>query len=191
MGISPRVQERVLAAQGSPVFRAALLAVLMALLFVPASGCGNKRHETKAAATKRGPDTLSTATSSARPTAKTRASVNEKVVAQNEAKPSAQSNRVRLTQRGCIEFEPHWSKIRVGQSLTLHSDLKVPVTIHVPTGAFDRMEYIVRPGQTVSTGPARSRGTYPIWTAPAACQGIARGVQGSGPGVTVEGEPTR
>ena len=112
-------------------------------------------------------------------------------MAQHETRTSTQSNRVRLTQHGCIEFEPHWTTIRVGQSLTWHSELKVPVTIHVPAGAFDRMEYVVRAGQTVSTGPARSRGTYPMWSAPGACQGIARGVQGSGPGVTVEGEPAR
>lgn len=186
MGISPGVQGRARAAHGRPMLRAALLAALMALLFIPASGCGNKRQESKAAATKRGPDTLSTATSGARRSTKSDARVSEKVVAQNEARPSAQSNRVRLTQRGCVEFEPRWAKIRVGQSLSWHSELKVSVTLHVPTGAFDRMEYVVRPGQTVSTGPARSPGSYPVWTAPAACQGIARGVQGSGPGVTVE-----
>jgi plastocyanin len=170
--------------------RAALLAVLTALLFIGAPGCGSKRDEAKPAA-KRGPDTLTTAATTAKRSAKTGARVDDKVVAQTEAKPSTQANHVRLRQRGCIEFEPHWTTIRVGQSLTWHSDLKVPVTIHVPAGAFDRMEYVVRAGQTVSTGPAHSRGTYPMWTTPAACQGIARGVQGSGPGVTVEGAPVR
>src|SRR5262245_11506416 len=38
---------------------------------------------------------------------------------------------IRLVDRGCISFVPHWTTIRVGQSLTWHSELKTTVTIHV------------------------------------------------------------
>jgi hypothetical protein len=79
----------------------------------------------------------------------------------------------------------------VGQSLVWHSELKSPVTIHVSPGAFDRSEYVVRPGAIVSTSPARVAGSYSMWSEPTACQGIPRGVRESGPGVTVEGSAPR
>jgi hypothetical protein len=79
----------------------------------------------------------------------------------------------------------------VGESITWHSELEVPITLHVSTGAFDRSEYVVRPGGTVNTGPARSSGTFSIWSEPRSCQGVPRGVRGSGPGVTVEGDGAR
>jgi plastocyanin len=183
----PGVHGRARVPQGNSAHGAVLLALLMALLLAAGSGCGGRRHESKSAATRRGSDTTSTA-GAARKSAKSGAS---EAAAPRESKSVGPANHVRLIQRGCVEFEPHWTTIRVGQPLTWHSDLKVSVTLHVPAGAFDRTEYVLRPGQNLSTGPARNRGTYPIWTDPAACQGIARGVQGSGPGVTVEGEPTR
>ena len=85
-----------------------------------------------------------------------------------------------------MAFEPHWSTIRPGQSLTWHSNLKKPITIHVPPGAFERTEYVVRPGGTTRTGPAKEPGDHAIWAMPAACQAAPHGVQGAGPGVTIE-----
>jgi plastocyanin len=104
------------------------------------------------------------------------------------AKSAAAASRgghIRLIQKGCIEFEPQWTAIRVGQSLTWHSRLKRRVTIHVTPGAFGRTAFVVGPGGTVSTGPARGVGAFSMWTKPAACQGTPRGVQGAGPGVAI------
>jgi hypothetical protein len=108
-------------------------------------------------------------------------------VARHDASPAGPMNRVRLTQHGCIRFEPQWSDIHVGQSLEWYSELKSTVTIHVSAGAFDKTEYVVGPGAMVSTGPARAAGSYSIGSEPAACQGAPLGARGSGPGVTVEG----
>jgi plastocyanin len=116
----------------------------------------------------------------------------EKAATKTGAKPApsgeiaASGGRVELRDRGCIAFEPHWSTIRVGQTLTWHSTLKKPVTIHVPPGVFDRTEYVVRPGGTARTGPAKEPGDHALWSMPAACQAAPHGVQGAGPGVTIE-----
>jgi hypothetical protein len=67
------------------------------------------------------------------------------------------------------------------------SELKSPVTIHVSPGAFDKTEYLVRPGAIMSTALARVAGSYSMWSEPAACQGEPLGARGTGPGVTVEG----
>jgi len=191
MAIRPGVRGPVRGLWHEPIRRSALLAVPVALLVFAAGGCGARRQESKETATHRAPDSTSTAGSSAQRTTKSAArtksatGADEKATAQRENGPAGATNHVRLRPHGCVQFEPHWTTIHVGQSLTWHSDLKTSVTIHVPVGAFDRTEYVVRAGQNVSTGPARARGTYPMWSDPAACQGIARGVQGSGPGVTV------
>jgi len=97
------------------------------------------------------------------------------------------STRVILTSKGCVEFEPDWTRIQVGQSLSWRSELKTPVTIHVSSGAFDNAQYVVKPGAVVHTNPARHPGSYSIWTEPAACQTAPHGVQGPGPGLQVEG----
>src|SRR5439155_542190 len=82
--------------------------------------------------------------------------------------------------------EPHWTTIRVGQSLTWHSDLKTTVTIHVPPGAFDQTEFVVPAHGTVHSGPAQNPGDHNMWSTPGACQAAPLGVQGAGPGVTAE-----
>lgn len=94
---------------------------------------------------------------------------------------------IRLVDRGCVSFEPHWTTIRLGQSLTFQSELKKSITIHLPPGAFDRDEYVVPARKTVRTGPAQDAGDHGMWSMPAACQAAPHGVQGAGPGVTVEG----
>jgi len=96
------------------------------------------------------------------------------------------STRVILTSKGCVEFEPSWTTLQVGQSLSWRSELKTPVTIHVSSGAFDHEQYVVRPGAVVHTTPARHSGSYAIWTEPAACQTAPHGVQGPGPGLEVK-----
>ena len=93
---------------------------------------------------------------------------------------------ISLSNKRCIRFEPQWTSVRIGQSLTWHSDLKTPMTIYVSPGVFDRVSFLVRPGATVSTGPARSEGRYSFWTEPAACRDAPRGVLLAGPGVRVQ-----
>ena len=157
------------------------LSELAATLLLLAIGCGVQRVEQKSAATQGGKDSM--ATVAAKPGTKV---VQTGLISQG-VEPSGPTTRVRLTQKGCVQIEPDWTSVGVGQSLTWHSELKSPVTIHVSPGAFDKAEYVVRAGATTSTGPARKAGSYSIWTTPAACQGVPRGVQGAGPGVTVEG----
>ena len=144
----------------------------------------SKRTASKHAASK-SMARRSTASRHARSTvAAHRASSSRRVRAKSAATASL-SAHIRLTQKGCIEFEPQWTAIRVGQSLTWHSRLKRRVTIHVTPGAFGRTSYVVSPGGTVNTGPARGVGAFSMWCKPAACQGTPRGVQGTGPGVTI------
>jgi plastocyanin len=108
-----------------------------------------------------------------------------------EASATEPSTRVVLTSKGCVEFEPNWTTIRVGQSLSWRSELKTPVTIHVTSGVFDHAQYVVKPGALVHTNPAHSPGSYSIWTEPAACQTAPTGVQGPGPGLKVEAATQR
>ena len=93
---------------------------------------------------------------------------------------------ISLSDRRCIRFEPQWTSVRVGQSITWHSDLKSPMTIYVSPGVFARESFLVRPGATVSTGPSHSVGRYSFWTEPSACRDMPRGVLLAGPGVRVQ-----
>lgn len=95
-------------------------------------------------------------------------------------------HRITISDRRCIDFEPQWTSLRVGQSVVWRSELKKPVTIYVSPGVFDRISFTVRPGATVSTGPARSVGRYSFWTEPSACRDAPRGVLMAGPGVRVQ-----
>ena len=173
MGIRPGIRGVV---RFSPERTAAALAVSVFLLVV-AAGCGTKGAEHKPVALSK--------TGSPKAPAPASPSKDARRAADHRVASAEPTNRVHLINKGCVQLEPHWTTVRVGQSLEWRSELKTPVTIHVSPGAFDKTEYIVRAGASVSTGPARGRGPYSIWTEPAACQGIARGVQGSGPGVTV------
>jgi len=102
------------------------------------------------------------------------------------AAPAGPSNHVYLSDRTCIYFEPHWATVHVGQPLTVTSHLKTAVTLHISSGAFATSVYHLKPGETVTTGPAHDAGKFAIWTDPAACQEIPRGGEGA-PGVIVEG----
>jgi hypothetical protein len=188
METSLEVHGRVPAVQITPRRRAAVVG-LTVLLMIAAVGCGTRRAEQKSAAESRTAESKTgptKATKAATTTASPRSSARVKTAAARpEVISSGRTNVVRLTQKGCVQLEPHWRSIRVGQSLEWRSDLESSVTIHVTSGAFDKSEFIVRPGGSVSTGPARGPGSYSIWTEPPACQGVPRGVQGAGPGVTV------
>jgi plastocyanin len=102
------------------------------------------------------------------------------------SKPAGPVHRITLSDRRCIQFEPQWTRVRVGESVTWHSELKSPMTIYVSPGVFSRVSFLVRPGATVSTGPARAVGRFSFWTEPSACLDMPRGVLLSGPGVNVE-----
>jgi hypothetical protein len=93
---------------------------------------------------------------------------------------------VSLSDRNCIRFEPQWTEVRLGQSLTWRSNLKSAVRIYLSPGVFSRDNFLVRPGATVSTGPAKASGQYSFWTEPAACRDAPRGVLLAGPGVRVQ-----
>ena len=170
MSIRLDVRGRVWVPPQERVLGAALLAALTASLLLGAMGCQARRDEPKSTGGETGGASQATADAESQ-----------------DAKPAGGGNRVLLTDDKCVRFEPHWTTIHPGQSLTWKSALKAPVTVHVSAGAFDKSEYVVRPGATVSTGPAQRAGTYSIWTEPAACQGVSRGAQGTGPGGTVEG----
>jgi len=179
MESSLEVKGRLKAECRSRAYTATLCAVAATLL-IASSGCGKKGVEHHEAAVTPASDSTSAANTGHRSSVKTGA-------AHSEARSSVATNRVVLTQRGCVQFEPQWVTVHVGQSVTWHSDLKSPVTIHVSPGGFDRSEFVVRPGANASSGPAKSTGSYSVWTEPAACQGSPRGVRGSSPGVEVEG----
>lgn len=172
MGFRPAVTE---------AFRRALPAAALLTLLALAAGCS-------------GAPSGNTGAGEAKPAAvEPPADAKEPAAPRSEARragaPAATrggANLVRVRDTGCIAFEPHWTSLAVGQSLTWRSELDRPVTIHVSAGTFDRTTYVVKPGGSVTTGPARSAGSFTIWTEPAACQGPPRGVKGSGPGLTVE-----
>lgn len=183
MALGRDVHGRMRVVKCATVCRSALRWMTV-LLLIATAGCASKHPRQKAAAAQPGADS-SAATKTA--TSAGGKSGSRTSAAQHEAVAAGPSNHVRLTQHGCIQFEPQWCDIQVGQPLVWTSALKSPVTIHVSAGAFDKAEYVVRPGATLSTGPARAAGSYSIWSEPAACQGAPLGARGSGPGVTVEG----
>ena len=155
---------------------------LTAVLLIAAAGCGKQRVERKSASTHAGHDSMATSADTRRST-----KGNATGATRSDEARTGPTNRVRLTYKGCVQFEPQWASISVGQSMTWSSGLKQRVTIHVSPGAFDKTEYVVSAGATVSSGPARRSGSFSIWTDPAACQGVPRGAQGPEPGVLVLG----
>jgi len=155
-------------------------ALLTILLLIAVDGCG-ARHDEQASVASPGEDQSSasgSATSSA-----------QAAVAENGGTPATRRagivHRITLTDRCCIRFEPQWTSVHVGQSVSWHSELKSPIRIYVSPGVFDRMSFLVRPGATVNTGPARSVGRFSFWTEPSACRDMPRGVLLAGPGVRV------
>ena len=157
--------------------------VWMLLLSLTCLGCGSQKAEESSAASQQ---TGGTKVVTATVASESQQSETAKPSKTTETEPARVTTRVRLTPKGCVEFEPHWSSIEAGQSISWRSELKTPVVIHISPGAFEKTEYTVRAGATMSTGPALASGNYSIWTEPTACQGVPRGVQSSGPGLTVQ-----
>jgi len=183
MGFGLEVHGRMRAVRAAAVYRSALQ-LGMVVLLIAAAGCATKRVKEKSAGTQHGADSSATASAGVKHEAK--ASTSGHVVAQ-----AGPTNRVRLTGHGCIRFEPQWSDIAVGQPLVLYSELKSSVTVYVSPGAFAKVQFVVRPGANVSTGPAHASGSFSMWSEPAACQGPPLGARGSGPGVTVAAAAAR
>jgi len=151
-----------------------------ALLLVGAAGCGARRGAQSSEDTASGSGATGAGATAGSQAAKSSGG-------EGSSAQVVRANRVVLSDRECIHFEPHWTTIHTGQTLTWHSDLKRAVTIHVPAGACERTEYVLRPGATLTTGPCKSPGAYSVWTEPAACRDIPRGAQGPSPGFSVEG----
>jgi plastocyanin len=162
---------------------AALTALAMVLL-IGSAGCGAQGGKSTASSTPPAAEKGGSANAGSHAATRT----GKTTPARAASAPGA--SRIRLSQAGCIQFEPHWMDLEAGKSVTWTSELATPVTIHVTAGAFDKTEFVIRPGQTVSSGPARTPGTYSFWSEPGACQGVPRGVRGAGPGLTVTGRPT-
>lgn len=192
MKCDSRVHGRMRAAQIA-VARGPGLWFLTAILLIAAFGC-SERANPKSAQTRSGSsDSSSSAGAAAEKTTKAGAAhhgASSTGAQRHETSPAVGTNHVRLTEHGCVQFDPQWANLRVGQSLVFSSELKSAVTIHVSSGAFDKTEYLVPHGAVVSTGPARAAGSYSMWSDPAACQGASLGAHGTGPGVTVEGAGT-
>jgi hypothetical protein len=166
----------------------------LTLLLLATAGCGARHTEQASNAPSSGNESSAKTTLVASTqTASTQAPGTEETAGgQVTASPGSKSkragtvHRITLSERRCIRFDPQWTSIRVGQSLTWHSDLKTPLTIYISPGIFPRDNYTIRPGQTVSTGPAQSPGRYSFWTEPCACREAPRGVLLAGPGVRVQ-----
>lgn len=162
------------------------------LVLVSVAGCqarnraGDAASETKSAAAQSSTEKPATGEKSARAKRGSDAKTAVAVRTEPEAVPAGPANHVYLSDRTCVHFEPHWASVHVGQGLTVTSRLKVPVTLHVTSGAFEQSVYVLKPGETMTTGPARDAGKFTMWTEPAACQEIPRGGEGA-PGVVVEG----
>ena len=159
-----------------PALRA-VSALATMLLLIAVAGCGSRPHEQAA----------DTSVSLGEPSADTpvAASVEEPQPRMARAEKAGLVHQITLTNRRCIRFEPQWTTVYVGQSVTWHSQLKRPLRIYVSPGVFDRMSFVVRPGTTVSTGPARAAGHFSFWTEPCACRESPLGVLLPGPGVRV------
>jgi hypothetical protein len=178
MRTAPRIEP-------GPASRVGVAFLLLALV----AGCqarnrsADSASETKTAAAEKPAATEKSAGGKHASQAKTTVAVHAEPEPELQAGPA---NHVYLSDRTCVHFEPHWATVHVGQGLTVTSRLKVPVTLHVMSGAFEKSAFVLKPGETVTTGPAHDAGKFTMWTEPAACQEIPRGGEGA-PGVIVEG----
>lgn len=163
-------------------------AALTLFVLLAAAGCGARHTDQTSAALP--PDNESSSKETV--AASTQQEPGQVTGGQVMASPGARArkagivHKITLSQRRCIRFDPQWTSIHVGQSVSWHSDLKTPLTIYISPGIFPHDNYTIRPGQTVSTGPAKSPGRYSFWTEPCACREAPRGVLLAGPGVRVQ-----
>jgi len=171
----------------------ALVVSLAVLLLLAVAGCGSQGGKgsssqgakTSARAEKSTSGTSKSASGATKAAPGATKSSAARTSAQG-AQTTAVPGHVQLRLKGCVEFEPRWSNVAAGQTLTWHNQSSSAITILVAPGAFDRSEYAVPARGVVISGPARKPGDYTISTTPAACQGIPLGVRGTAPGVTVE-----
>jgi plastocyanin len=173
----------------SILMRSRLLLGMLAALFVFASlGCGGGGGESTATQSETSTDApASTAGGEdAPPTPSDPGQAATSSSAADPAATAAEPGVVRLVDKGCVQFEPHWVTIAPGQTVTWVSELTAPVTVHVDAGAFAKTQFVVRPGARVTSGPAGTAKDYKVWTEPNACQGAPLGARGSGPGVAVQ-----
>jgi hypothetical protein len=187
----------------NPAARGRLLALLLPLLLLTAPGCETRRDAGSADGTQAEGDAKvadgassnhqdepagsGTTESGSNAAGSNRAGHPAGTTSSGAAttSPGVTDHRVRLVQKGCVQFEPRWPEIEVGTSLTWESELPSSVTILLPPGVFARSEFTIPPGGSVKSGPALKAGTFPLRTDPTACQEVPRGVRGSGPGVAV------
>src|SRR5262245_54579852 len=176
MGIRLGAHGRVMAPARGLVF-----ALLPTLLLVVAVGCGTRQTKQAPAGGRSSEAELPPSTTVAASTQEIAAPLPKS----KPAGPAAPIHRIVLSQKGCVQFEPQWTNVRIGQTITWHSDLRKPVRIYVSPGVFSQVSFLVRPGATVSTGPALAPGRYGFWAEPTACRDMPRGTLLAGPGVRV------
>jgi hypothetical protein len=166
----------------TPVAAGALLGIL---LMTAMTGCGTRQAD-QASTGSTSQDQSSSQVASSEPNAVV-ATADEPVATRRAASRSRGSaHRIILSDRGCVRFDPQWTNVHVGQAITWHSELKEPMRIYVTPGIFSRESFLIRPGATVTTGPALAPGRYSFWTEPNACREAPRGVLLAGPGVRVQ-----
>lgn len=153
--------------------------VLAMVLLAAAAGCGGQKSAQAPADQQAGNASSSTSETVA-------ANLEQSSTPAPMTRRAGTVHVITLSDHRCIRFEPQWTRVRMGQSITWHSDLKTPITIYVSPGVFRRDNFRVRPGATVTTGPALASGRYSFWTEPAACREAPRGVLLAGPGVKVQ-----
>lgn len=166
------------------------LTALVALVALNA-GCGSR--DSGSTADHSGTATDSTAMSGSNEAATsgaagTQASQSSSSSSSSEA-AAAGPGVVRLIDKGCVQFDPMWVSVAPGQAVTWVNETKAAVTIHVDAGAFAKAEFVVQPGERVTSGPAGPAKDYKVTCEPNACQGPPLGARGSGPGVGVESTP--
>ena len=162
-----------------------VLGVLVPLFVFASIGCGS-RTETTTEHT--GDSTGSAASATTETPASDGAGASAAKATSESATPAGEPGVVRLVDKGCVQFEPHWITIAPGQTVTWVSELKAPVTVHVDAGAFSKTAFVVSPGGRVTSGPAGTVKDYKVWTEPNACQGAPLGARGAGPGIAVQAD---
>lgn len=160
-------------------------ALLAILLLTAVAGCGARQAEQAPVASQAKAESSTPASEQSGQSAMV-AAVQGPATHLTVSRAAGPIHRITLSDKRCIRFEPQWTNVRMGQSVTWHSELKAPVRIYVSPGVFARASFLVRPGATVTTGPARSVGRFSFWTEPTACRDCPRGVLLAGPGVRVQ-----
>jgi hypothetical protein len=158
--------------------RRPLIPLLASLLLVGLLGCGT-RHSEQSSAGAPADDGSAAGTTVV-------ATAEEPAPRLSRPGRAGRVHQVTLSDRRCIRFDPQWTNVRVGESVSWHSDLGKTVRIYISPGVFAKESYLVRPGATVNTGPALAAGRYSFWTEPSACREAPRGVLLAGPGVKVQ-----